>query len=65
VCVEEAIDRVLENPRAFPTVHLTARRALIRRFPDALLFRVRDYRVKIEAVFHGSRDPIAWQNRIG
>ncbi len=65
LCVEEALDRIAENPHAFPIVHLTAHRSLIRRFPYAIFFRVRESRIEIEAIFHSSRDPITWQGRIG
>ena len=65
LCVEQAINRILDNPNAFPAVRHDARRALVRRFPYSVVFRVRANRVEVEAVFHGSKDPARLQDRIG
>jgi len=56
-------DRLAANPLQFPTVHNGCRRALLRRFPYALFFRVRDNNVDVLACFHMSRDPRLWQAR--
>ena len=39
------------------------RRALLRRFPYALFFRIVDDAVFVMACFHSSRDPRIWQHR--
>ena len=57
LCVEHALGRILENPEAFIVVLPGVRRALIRRFPYGVFFRVRQQRVEIEAVFHLRADP--------
>jgi plasmid stabilization system protein ParE len=64
-CVEQTIDRILDNPNAFAVVRQDARRALVRRFPYSLVFRVRGNRFTVEAVFHGSKDPARLRQRIG
>jgi plasmid stabilization system protein ParE len=65
LCVEEVLDRILERPEAFPAVISDARRALVRRFPYGVIYRVRGQRVEVMAVFHVRRDPTSWQPRIG
>lgn len=58
------IDRMSANPRQFPVVHKNVRRALLRRFPYALMFVIEaDESLTMIACFHGSRDPANWQNR--
>jgi hypothetical protein len=48
----------------FPIVHKSIRRALLRRFPYALLFVIEaDRTLTVIACFHGSRDPGQWQRR--
>jgi len=38
VAVDAVVERVSANPRQFPVVHKTLRRALLERFPYALIF---------------------------
>jgi plasmid stabilization system protein ParE len=64
----EAIDAVIQrmsaNPQQFPVVYKSIRRALLRRFPYALMFVIEaDGALIVIACFHGSRDPALWQRR--
>jgi plasmid stabilization system protein ParE len=62
--VDAVIERMSANPRQFPVVHKSIRRALIRRFPYALMFVIEpDETLTVIACFHGSRDPAHWQKR--
>jgi hypothetical protein len=45
-------------------VHETYRRALIRRFPFAIFYEYAGTKVTVYAVFHTSRDPEKWRNRL-
>ena len=67
---QEFLDEVLdfcetiaENPAMYPVVHRHTRRALIRRFPFGVYFRIEDEQVIIVAVIHGSRHPRNWRQR--
>ena len=58
------------RPRSFPRlqdVHTTReiRRALLARFPFALVFLVRSDEVRILAVAHAKRRPGYWLSRVG
>jgi plasmid stabilization system protein ParE len=62
--VEAVIDLMSANPRQFPVIHKNVRRALLRRFPYALMFVIEaDETLTVIACFHGSRDPAHWQKR--
>ena len=62
--IDAAIERMSDNPRQFPVVHRSIRRALLRRFPYALMFVIEaDESLTVIACFHGSRDPEHWQKR--
>ena len=62
--VDVVIERMSANPRQFPVVYKSIRRALLRRFPYALMFVVEtDDTLTVIACFHGSRDPARWQKR--
>jgi plasmid stabilization system protein ParE len=60
---QRAVDAVIAIPEAYPVIHRDTRRALVRRFPYGLLFRVLDDLIVFVGCFHTSRDPITWQRR--
>jgi len=49
-----------EHPLRFPILHASVRRAMTRRFPYAILFRLRDEQVVVLSVSHHARDPADW-----
>jgi plasmid stabilization system protein ParE len=57
------IDQVLLLPRASPVVHRDTRRALIRRFPYGIFYRLDGDAVIVVAVYHLRRNPRLWQQR--
>ena len=63
--VNSLVERMSVNPGQFPVVYKNIRRAVMRRFPYALMFIVEpDDALTVIACFHGSRDPAQWQKRI-
>ncbi len=62
--VEVAVAQIAERPRQFPVIYKQVRRALLRRFPYAIMFVIEpDESLTIIACFHGSRDPERWRER--
>ena len=62
--VDAVVQRISSNPGQFPVVYKGIRRALLRRFPYALMFvSEADGASTVIACFHGSRDPGHWQKR--
>ena len=62
--VDAVVQRINANPRQFPVVYKSIRRALLHRFPYALMFVIAaDKTLTVIACFHGSRDPERWQKR--
>ena len=62
--IDSIVGRLAANPRQFPLAYKDARRALLRRFPYALFFRVTNARVQVIACFHTSRAPRRWRGRV-
>ena len=60
--VNDTVLRIVDNPLAFPTVRGETRRAVLRRFPYAIYFRLFEDDVIVLAV-HGRQHPRHWQNR--
>jgi plasmid stabilization system protein ParE len=54
----------LAHPEMHALVHETYRRALIRRFPFAIFYEYAGAEVTVYAVFHTSRDPEKWRQRL-
>jgi plasmid stabilization system protein ParE len=61
--VQDAVNRILLNPRLYPIVELDVRRCLTKTFPFGVLFRERPDRFVIMAVMHLHRDPDYWKIR--
>lgn len=64
ICVEAAFAAAARSPELDPCVEEDVRRAMVRRFPYAVLFRQRGQSIEVLAVFHGSRDPGLWRERV-
>lgn len=62
--IQEAFARIADRPELFGIVAHDVRRALVRRFPYAIIYRVESERILVVAVFHTSRDPDTWQARL-
>jgi plasmid stabilization system protein ParE len=58
----EAVSVISEYPHAFQRVHGDTRRAVLRRFPYAVYYRVTPEAVIVLAV-HGRQDPAHWKAR--
>ena len=62
--VDASIESICRQPEMYPVVHESFRRSLIRRFPYAVFYEYAERAVKIYAVFHTSRDPNKWRQRL-
>ena len=63
-CLEVAILSIERHPRIYPVVHENYRRALVRRFPYAILFERDSGQIVIYSIFHCSQDPKKWRDRL-
>lgn len=63
--VTDTIDRIADRPHQFPTYHFGTRRALLKHFPFAVVFRETPDMVEVIAVAHGRRKPGYWRERLG
>ena len=63
-CVDACIQGISRAPDMHMVVHETYRRALVRRFPYAVFYEHAGNTATIYAVFHTSRDPDKWRQRL-
>lgn len=64
-CVDAAMAEIGRTPLAWPRVRRDARKRVVRRFPYAVNYLVESQHIEVLAVFHTSRDPKVWQERMG
>lgn len=63
--ISDALVRVRRKPLQFPDIGRGMRRALLRRFPYAIYFILRDEnKVTVLAVLHQHRNPNVWKKRL-
>lgn len=62
--VDACIVAICRNPQMRPVVHEQYRRSLVRRFPYAIFYEQAGSVVTVYAVFHTSRDPGKWRQRL-
>ncbi len=62
--VDARIRSIQRNPEMCGVVERHYRRALVRRFPFAILYAYSEDTVTIYGVFHNSRDPAKWRARL-
>ena len=58
--VDAVIEAIRRRPRSYPSIDGEVRRALVRRFPYAVVFEVEGDRTSVLAVYHGRRRPRGW-----
>jgi plasmid stabilization system protein ParE len=63
LCVEEVLERIDRTPEIYRVVYHDVRRALTRRFPYAVYYRVVSNDVVVLGTLHTRRDPREWQSR--
>lgn len=61
--VQGILNSVLDDPKAYPVVHRDTRRALLRRFPYGLFYRLFEGQSVVVACLHAKRDPRQWRTR--
>jgi plasmid stabilization system protein ParE len=63
-CVEACVRQICRTPELHAKVHEEYRRALVRRFPYAVFYEYVERKVTAYCVFHTSRDPDKWRERL-
>lgn len=62
--VDACLESIRRTPQMCVAVHESYRRALVRRFPYAIFYEHVEGKVIVYCVFHTSRDPGKWRQRL-
>ena len=63
-CVDACMEAIRRTPEMHTRVHENYRRGLVRRFPYAVFYEYVEGIATIYGVFHTSRDPDKWRQRL-
>ena len=63
-CVDACVQRICRSPELHAKIHDEYRRALVRRFPYVIFYEYGGKTVTIYCVFHTSRNPGKWRERL-
>ena len=63
-CVDACIHKIRRMPKMYARVHEQYHRALVRRFPFAVFYEYAEGTVTVYCIFHTSRDPEKWRQRL-
>ena len=63
LALRAVLEDIRENPQRYPVLHRDIRRALLRRFPYGVHYRLLPGRIVVVACFHSHRDPRRWRSR--
>ena len=61
--VDDALVAIQRAPHLHPVTHRDTRRALLRRFPYGIYYRIYEDLLVVVACMHGRRNPRRWQSR--
>ena len=63
-CVDACVQAICRMPELHMKVYGQYRRALLRRFPYAVFYEYAENNITVFCIFHASRNPDKWRNRL-
>jgi plasmid stabilization system protein ParE len=62
--LDKTLLAIRESPRFFPFEFEAQRLASLERFPYNVVYRIDETQITVVAIYHQSRDPTQWKNRL-
>jgi len=59
-----SLENIKKSPNSFPLVHKTLRKYTVSKFPFVIYYQIEDVSIKVIAIFHTSRNPKIWNERL-
>ena len=59
-----SFENINHNPKSFSIVHKHVRKYVVKKFPFVVYYRIVDTIIQVIAIFHTSRNPEIWNERI-
>lgn len=64
VAISETLLHIKKDPNHFSQTKKNTFKAVVKRFPFSIYFTIINEQIIVFAVFHHSRNPIVWKNRL-
>jgi len=61
----DGLKLIASSPYQYPIIHKNIRRAVLKKFPYSIFYRITDERVIVLSVIHHKRSPRVWKKRKG
>ncbi len=61
--IERHLEIIKSNPLAYPVIRKNIRKAVIKKFPYSILYRVEKGKIFVLAIANHKRKPYYWKNR--
>ena len=62
--INASLEIITKSPLSFQVIHKTLRKFTVKKFPSIIYYQVVDCTIQIIAIFHTSRNPKIWTERI-
>jgi len=62
--INASIEDIKLNPFTFPFVHKDVRKYVVKKIPFVIYYQINNSTIRIIAIFHTSRNPKIWNNRV-
>lgn len=62
--INMSLENIKKAPLSFPLVHKNLRKYIVKTFPFVIYYQIDGFEIKVEAIFHTSRNPEIWNERV-
>lgn len=62
--IDRAIKLIEETPVTWPTIFKDLHRFILKKFPFAVIYRIKDDSIQVIAFMHQRRKPLYWRKRL-
>jgi plasmid stabilization system protein ParE len=62
-CVDATLERIRRNPESYAVIYKTLRRAMVRRYPYGIFYKITDTQIVVVGVIHARRRSSVWKSR--
>jgi toxin ParE1/3/4 len=62
--INSSLETIKKTPLSFPEIHKSLRKYTVKKFPFVIYYQVFDSTIKVIAIFHTSRNPKIWTERV-
>jgi toxin ParE1/3/4 len=62
--INSSLETIKKTPLSFPEIYKSLRKFTVKKFPFVIYYQVVDYTIIVISIFHTSRNPNIWTERV-